>query len=351
MVKKFQKEFISYCNSQQLEVNSNQIEVVKRLEQYYQENFKSYFLNLFSKKSSKKGFYLFGDVGVGKTMILKFFFDHVKEKKLRLHFNEFMLSFHDFVYQKKEKEEENIINHFVKNLKSKASLIYFDEFQVTNIVDAMILGKLFDQIFKEDIKIIVTSNTKICDLYKDGLQREQFKPFIQIMEQKSVEYELKIEDDYRKSNNNQKQRYFYPLNKKTNFNINKFFRTITKNKKHSLKTISVKGRDFKIENFYEGTVRFNFNDLCGKNIGAEDYLEIIKNCKFIVIDNVPQFDDTNSNQQQRFITLIDVIYDKNIPISVTADQNLDEFRSSKLLEKPFKRTISRLYELTSINFD
>ena len=349
MVKKLQKEFISYCNNQELEVNSNQIEIVHRLEKYYQENFKTYFLKLFSKKSSKKGFYLYGDVGVGKTMILNFFFDRLKEKKLRLHFNEFMLSFHDFVHRKKE--EENIISHFVKNLKLNASLIYFDEFQVTNIVDAMILGKLFDQIFKEDIKIIVTSNTKISDLYKDGLQRDQFKPFIQIMEQKSIECELKIEDDYRKSNNNQKQRFFYPLNKETNFNINKFFRTITKDKKHSLKTINVKGRDFKIENFYEGVVRFNFNELCDQNLGAEDYLEIIKNCKFIVIDQIPQFNDTNSNQQQRFITLLDVIYDKNIPISVTANQNLDEFRSSKLLEKPFKRTISRLYELTSIDYN
>ena len=101
MVKKFQKKFISYCNNQQLEVNSNQIEVVKRLEQYYQGNFQSYFLKLFLKKSSKKSFYLYGDVGVGKTMILNFFFDHLKEKKLRLHFNEFMLSFHDFVHEKK----------------------------------------------------------------------------------------------------------------------------------------------------------------------------------------------------------------------------------------------------------
>ena len=350
MVKKFQKEFISYCNNQQLEVNSNQIQIVKRLEQYYQVSFKSYFSKLFSKKLSQKGFYLYGDVGVGKTMILNFFFDHIKEKKLRLHFNEFMLSFHDFVHEKREKEE-NIINQFVKNLKLKSSLIYFDEFQVTNIVDAMILGKLFDQIFKEDIKIIVTSNTKISELYKDGLQRDQFKPFIKIMEQKSIECELKIEDDYRKSNNNQKQRYFYPLNQETNFKINKFFRTITKDKKYSLKTINVKGRDFKIENFYEGVVRFNFNNLCDQNLGAEDYLEIIKNCKFIVIDQIPQFNDTNSNQQQRFITLLDVIYDKNIPISVTANQNLDEFNSSKLLEKPFKRTISRLYELTSINYN
>ena len=348
MVNQLQKFFISHCDIQQLEVNSNQIEIVKKLEQYYKENFQSYFSKLFSKKSSKKCFYLYGDVGVGKTMILNFFFEHLKEKKLRLHFNEFMLNFHNFVHEKKEKEEENIINHFVKNLKLKASLIYFDEFQVTNIVDAMILGKLFDQIFKENIKIIVTSNTKIDELYKDGLQRDQFKPFIEIMEQESIECELKIEDDYRKSSNNQKQRYFYPLNQETNFKINKFFRTITKNKKHSLKIINIKGRDFKIENFYEGVVRFNFNELCAQNLGAEDYLEIIKNCKFIVIDQIPQFNDINSNQQQRFITLLDIIYDKNIPISVTANQSLDKFASSKLLEKPFKRTISRLYELTSM---
>ena len=334
MVNKFQKKFISYCNNKQLEVNSNQIEVVKKIDQYYQGNFQSFFSKFFSKKLSSRGFYLYGNVGVGKTMILNFFFDQLKEKKLRLHFNEFMISFHSFVHERKEEEEENIISHFIKNLKLKASLIYFDEFQVTNIVDAMILGKLFDQIFKEDIKIIVTSNTKISELYKDGLQRDQFKPFIKIMEQESIECELKIEDDYRKSNNNKKQRYFYPLNKETNFKINKFFRTITKEKKNSLKIINVKGRDFKIENFYEGVVRFNFNELCDKNLGAEDYLEIIKYCKFIVIDKVPQFDDTNSNQQQRFITLLDVIYDKNIPISVTANQNLNKFTSSKLLEKP-----------------
>ena len=348
MANQLLKKFISHCNIQLLEVNSNQIKTVRKLEQFYKDNFQSYFSKFFSKKSSKKCFYLYGDVGVGKSMILNFFFDDLKEKKLRLHFNEFMLNFHDFVHEKKEKEEENLINHFAKNLKLKASLIYFDEFQVTNIVDAMILGKLFDQIFKENIRIIVTSNTKISELYKDGLQRDQFKPFIKIMEKKSIEYELKIEDDYRKSSNNQKQRYFYPLNQETNFKINKFFRTITKDKKHSLKIINVKGRDFKIENFYEGIVRFNFNELCDQSLGAEDYLEIIKNCEFIVIDQIPQFNDFNSNQQQRFITLLDVIYDKNIPISVTANQNLDKFTSSKLLEKPFKRTISRLYELTSM---
>ena len=344
--------FKNFCKKNNLEINVYQLAIIDQLKSFYKLNFnQSIFNKLFSKIDLKPAFYLYGGVGVGKTMILNFFFNLVEDKKLRQHFNEFMLSFHDFAHERKEKNEENVINQFVKDLKSKTKLIYFDEFQVTNIVDAMILGKLFEQIFKENIKIILTSNTKISELYKDGLQRDQFKPFIKIMEEQCTELELKIEDDYRKSNENQKQRYFYPLNQETNFKINKFFRTITKDKKHLSKIINVKGREFKIENFYEGVARFDFDDLCNQNLGAEDYLEIIKNCKFITLDNVPQFNDVNSNQQQRFIILIDVLYDKDIPLAVTAEKNIDQFTSSRLLENPFKRTVSRLYELTSVEIN
>ena len=347
MLKNLEEKFNHYCNSENFEINQNQINVIKKLQDYYEKNLKSFFSIFFLKSNSKKGFYLYGDVGVGKTMILNFFFDQVKEKKLRLHFNEFMLNFHDFVHNKKDKQEENVIKLFVKKLRLKASLIYFDEFQVTNIVDAMILGKLFENIFKQNIKIILTSNIKISELYMEGLQRDQFKPFIKIMEEKSIEHELKIEDDYRKSKENQKQRYFFPLNQETNFKINKFFRTITKNKKMTPKILCVKGRSFKINNFYEGISRLNFKELCDQNLGAEDYLEIAKNLNFILIEKIPQFNDINSNQQLRFITLLDIIYDKNIPIAVTANQSLDKFTSSRSLKKEFKRTISRLYELTS----
>ena len=347
MPKSLEEKFNLYCNSNNLEVNHNQLLVIKNLKNYHKKNFQASIFNFFSKENSKKSFYLYGDVGVGKTMILDFFFNQIKEKKIRMHFNEFMLNFHDFVHEKKNKKEQNVVNLFVKDLKSKVSLLYFDEFQVTNIVDAMILGKLFDEIFKENIKIILTSNTKISELYKDGLQRDQFKPFIKIMEERSFEHELKIEDDYRKSKENQKQRYFFPLNQETNFRINKFFRTITKNKKKLTKILNIKGRDFEIKNYYEGISRFDFKDLCDQNLGAEDYLEIIKVSNFIIIENIPQFNNDNSNQQYRFITLLDVIYDKNIPIAVTANQNLDQFTSSHSLENQFKRTISRLYELTS----
>jgi len=351
MVNTLEKDFNEYCNSNNLEINNNQIQVIKKLEDYSKNNFKSFISKIFSKNINQKGFYLFGDVGVGKTMILNFFFEKIKEKKLRLHFNEFMLNFHNFVHEQKDKKEENVISLFAKDLKNKASLIYFDEFQVTNIVDAMILGKLFDQIFKEDIKIIVTSNIKISELYRDGLQRDQFKPFIKIMEEQSIEHELIIDDDYRKSKENLTERFFYPLNQETNFKINKYFRTITKDKKLSEKSLNIKGRNFVINNYYEGVVRFDFIELCDQNLGSEDYIEIVKNCRFIAINNIPKFDDINSNQQQRFITLLDVIYEKKIPMAVTSKLNLDNFSSSRLLEKPFKRTISRLYELTSMKYN
>ena len=263
-----------------------------------------------------------------------------------------MLNFHDFVHKNKDKNnEENLISFFVKDLKSKFSLIFLDEFQVTNIVDAMILGKLFQEIFSQNIKVIVTSNTKISDLYKEGLQRDQFKPFIQIMQEKSIEHELIIEDDYRKSKENQNDRYFFPLNQESNFKMNKFFRIISKNKKKTTRSLDIKGREFLIKEFYEGVVRFTFDELCDKNLGAEDYLEIAKVSKFMVIDKIPEFDDINSNQQHRFITLIDIVYDKKIPIALTSEKSLEELTSSKSLKEPFKRTISRLYELTSSEFN
>ena len=351
MQKSFSEKFVNYCNSENFEINENQIIVVKKIQDYYKKNFKSFLSSLFSKEYLKKSFYLYGDVGVGKTMVLNFFFNEVKEKKLRLHFNEFMLNFHNFVHENKNKKEENVISLFVKDLKLKASLIYFDEFQVTNIVDAMILGKLFENMFKENIKIILTSNIKISELYRDGLQRDQFKPFINIMEDRSIEYKLIIEDDYRKIKENQKQRYFFPLNQVTNFEINKFFRKITKNKKKDIKSLNVKGRKIIMDNFYGGIVKFNFDELCDRNLGSEDYLSIANNCKFIFIENLPDFDENNSNQQQRFITLIDILYEKKIPLLVSSKSQLDSITSSNNLRDVFKRTISRLHELTSASYN
>src|SRR5210317_1607540 len=241
-----------------------------------------------------------------------------------------MINFHDFIFKNNEKDKG--IENFVRALKKKSKLIFFDEFQVTNIVDAMILGRLFKKIFEKKISVIFSSNIQIDNLYKDGLQRDQFMPFLKILKENCYEQELLINEDYR-------------INKKKV--LNRFLYIIKKTKK----IINIKGREFVIENFYDGIVKFNFEELCKRNLGSEDYLKISQNSKFILIENLPDFDDNNSDQQQRFITLIDIIYEKKIPILISCKNSLDKLNSSQSLSQIFKRTISRLYELTSIKIN
>ena len=342
--------FLEYCKNKNFEINKNQIKIIEDLNNYYKSNFnQNLFTKFFKNKRNKLAFYLVGNVGVGKTMILDFFFNNITERKLRLHFNEFMIKFHNFIFD--NKNEKNGIDLFVKDLSKKVKLIYFDEFQVTNIVDAMILGKLFKKIFEENIKVIFSSNIRIKDLYKDGLQRDQFIPFLKVLENHSNEKELIINDDYRSKNNKNFKRFLFPIDQSTNFKFNKFFREITKNKNKTKKILDIKGRKLEIDNFYDNVIKFDFNELCDRNLGSEDYISITDSCDFLFIKNLPNFTENNSNQQHRFITLIDIIYEKKIPLMITSSQSLDGINSSKSLREPFKRTISRLYELTSINYN
>ena len=337
-----QNSFKDFCEQNKYEVNSEQTEIINLLEKFL--NNKKSFFNRFFKKKEKLCFYLYGKVGVGKTMLLNFVYDRVKIKKCRQHFNEFMINFHDFRHEKKG---NNSISEFVKKLKNKYDLIYLDEFQVTNIVDAMILGKLFEIIFEENIKIIITTNTKLNDLYKDGLQREQFLPFISVINKFSLQKELLIKDDYRIKNNKRFQEILFPLNEKTSFRINQRFREMTRNKKKEKKIITTKGRDFTIENYYSGIARFKFQDLCEKNIGSEDYINIGNVCNHVLIEGVPKFKNENSNQQLRFITLIDIFYEKKIKLTLSLEENLDRLGSSDKHSDVFKRTLSRIFEMTS----
>lgn len=346
-------QFLEYCSSKGFQKNNEQIKTLNLIISFYKQSSasKNKFLNFFNKTDKKLGFYLHGGVGVGKTMLFNFFFNNLKVPKKRMHFNEFMISFHDFRHDYKLQKKNNSIESFVKKLKKKIDLIYLDEFQVTNIVDAMILGKLFETIFKENIKILITSNIKIKDLYKGGLQREQFTPFIYTIKKFCIEHELNINQDYRKSGSFKLERFFYPVSEQTSFQISQIFRKLSKGKKNNPVKLNIKGRIFIIDSFFEGIARFNFKDLCAVNIGAEDYLTIAEKCNFIAIDCIPNFNDDNSDQQQRFITLVDIIYEKKIPITVSAHFSRENFTSSRRLRDPYKRTISRLFELTSPNFN
>jgi cell division protein ZapE len=346
------KSYLKYCEDKDLEINENQIKIVQKLNEYYNLNFNQSFIKkIFKNKKNKLGFYLVGDVGVGKTMILNFFFERLKEKKSRLHFNEFMIKFHDFIFENKKMGNDNGLEKFVKNLSNKTKILYFDEFQVTNIVDAMILGKLFEKIFNENIKVIFSSNININDLYKNGLQRDQFLPFLKILKNNCTELELKIKEDYRATKNENLSRFLSPINNSSNFKFNKYFRKATKNKKLATKSIEVKGRKLVFENFHEGVLKVSFDEICNRNLGSEDYIEIAKESEFIFIENLPKFNEINSNQQQRFITFIDIIYEKKIPLMIKSEVELNSLESSKSMKIPFKRTVSRLHELTSQSFN
>ncbi len=337
------ESFLKLCEEKKYEKNVNQLKIIDSLINFIKNERKFIYFILNTKK--KLCFYLYGGVGVGKTMILNHFYESLNIPKQRKHFNEFMINFHD--YRHKNKDKENSINSFVKELKEKYKLIYLDEFQVTNIVDAMILGKLFETIFKENIKIIITSNIKIDDLYQDGLQREKFLPFISIIKKNSIQKKLIIDEDYRMLLPNKLQRVFYPINEKTTFKINQLFRELTKNKKLKELILTIKGRKFKISDFYEGIAKVDFKNLCDTNLGAEDYIQIANSCRYIVIQNIPNFNNENVNQQQRFITLIDILYEKKVSLMISIESKLDFLTSSENLSKTFKRTTSRLFELTS----
>ncbi len=336
----FENSFTEFCRINNFEINNKQLEVVKFLKSFFYPRKK--LINFFSKKE-KKCFYLYGGVGVGKTMIAHHIYEKLDIKKLKFHFNEFMINFHDFRHKN---NNGNTISKFVQNLKKNTDFIYLDEFQVTNIVDAMILGKLFEKIFVENIKILITTNTKLKDLYKDGLQRDQFIPFINLIEKNSIQKELFLEDDYRNQMSDNNQRFFYPLNEKTLFKMNQNFRMLTRNLKKEEKLIKTKGRVLKINDFYNGIARFKFKELCDQNLGAEDFINIAEICEHIFIEGVPKFDEFNSNQQLRFITLIDILYDKKISLTLSMELGLKKISSSKKHSEVFKRTVSRLQEMT-----
>ena len=161
-------KFLTFCTAQKFQQNREQIKILDLLIKFYKDEvlIDKILSKLLFKSEKKLGFYLHGSVGVGKTMLLNFFFENLKETKQRKHFNEFMIEFHNFRHSYKLQDKDNSINAFVENLKNKATLIYLDEFQVTNIVDAMILGRLFEAIFREKVKVLISSNTKIKDYIK-----------------------------------------------------------------------------------------------------------------------------------------------------------------------------------------
>ena len=343
-----QQAFFNFKKSRNFLENINHdnlIQTLTSLEEQLNSRFFFNVKNFFNNLNYFQGFYLFGEVGTGKTTIINFFLDNIEEKKvLRTHFNKFMIEIHNlFQIQKKNKDP---IANIAKDYSKDFRLFFLDEFQITNIVDAMLLKKLFEEFFNNKIFIIMTSNTKPDELYKDGLQREQFLPFINILKKKTLIFELSTGIDYRLLFLKNKRKFFSPITEETKKIFNEIFKKFIGNKETEKLILEVKKRKFTVNEYSSKAAKFNFKDLCVQNIGSEDYLELSNYIKIFFIENIPKFNDDMIDQQQRFITLIDILYDKKINLVCLSEVPLENLQSSKKLNEIFKRTISRLSEMT-----
>lgn len=304
-------------------------------------------------RNAKSGIYIWGDVGRGKSMILDIFHSCLETtQKKRAHFHEFMIDVHySLEALRKDPTVKDQILKLAADLAEKYHVIILDELQVNNIADAMIVGRLFDALIKDGVLVFFSSNRIPDDLFKDGLQRELFLPFIKLVKEKLEVQNLDNAVDYRMDNLDVKSTYFCPLNKKTNSAIEGIISKMIGDHKLAPMDIEIdQNRYFHAFKAYGKVAVFTFRELCETELGAMDYIAICKVFKVIVILNIPKLSSENHNELLRFITLIDCMYENKTKLICSAEVDVDQLYNTGKHSFEFQRTVSRLIEMRSHNY-
>lgn len=297
-----------------------------------------------------QGLYIFGDVGRGKSMLMDLFFETAPvERKRRVHFHAFLQDVHarfnDF--RNNNAEGGDPIPSVVAALADEAWLLCFDELQVVNIVDAMILGRLFEGLLARDVVIVATSNRPPDDLYKDGLQREKFLPFIDLIKGRLDILQLGAARDYRLERMLGMRVYHQPLDDQASVDLDRYFAELTEGYNAAPDKIEVKGRIVEIRAAAAGVGRTTFNNLCAKALGPADYLEIAERYHTLILDDIPRMGDALQSEARRFITLIDALYENKVNLICSADAPPQELYVLGEGAFEFERLVSRLMEMQS----
>lgn len=307
-----------------------------------------------ASQAAVKGLYIHGGVGRGKTMLMDWFFELVPvRRKRRVHFNAFMADAHDRIQKHRQARKDGLVKEddpippVARDLAEQAWVLCFDEFSVTDIADAMILSRLFSALFSNGVVLVATSNVAPDDLYRDGLNRPLFEPFIGMLSRHAEVVSLASPTDYRMEKLNRMAVYMTPVSRETDRRMDEAWEAMTRRAEAGPAEIAVKGRQVTVPLSTPKAARFGFADLCAKPLAARDYLAIAARYPTIFIDHVPVLEEGRRNEAKRFIMLIDTLYDQQTRLVISAEAQPDQLYAGKVGTEAFEfaRTASRLNEM------
>lgn len=317
---------------------------------------------LFGKKEPVepiRGIYLWGSVGRGKTMLVDLFHDNLKvQRKRRAHFHAFMADVHQRIHAWRQRAKagevkgDDPIQPVAEALADEAWVLCFDEFSVTDIADAMILGRLFQALFARGVVIVATSNVEPSRLYHNGLNRTLFLPFIGLIEARMQVERLDARTDYRLEKLQGHAVYYAPVTPGTEAEIDRLFEELSGGQKVTPRRFDLGGRFLEIARASGGVARASFAELCEKPLGAIDFLTLARNFHTLVLEGIPRLDLSRRNEAKRFITLIDILYEHHVKLIASAGAEPHELYHAKTGHEIFEfdRTISRLIEMRSESY-
>ncbi|TNF18486.1 MAG: cell division protein ZapE [Rhodobacteraceae bacterium] len=296
-----------------------------------------------------KGLYLWGGVGRGKSMLMDLFVEVLVAQQVpvrRVHFHAFMQEIHRGLHAARKSGAEDALAPVAREVAKDIRCLAFDEMQITDITDAMVVGRLFEFLFEAGVVVVTTSNRVPDDLYKDGLNRQLFLPFIRLIAEKLVVRELFSPRDYRQDRLSGAQVFFTPANERSRAEIDKVWEQLTGGQGAPL-TLVVNKRAVEIPAFHNGVARARFYDLCGRPLGPADYLALAEAARVLILEDIPQLGRSNFNEAKRFVTLIDALYEARVQLiaSAAAEPEMLYVEGAGAFE--FERTASRLREMQS----
>jgi len=301
-----------------------------------------------------RGVYLFGDVGRGKSMLMDLFFANVAvERKRRVHFAEFMLEVHGRIAIERRKEAGDPIAPVAAALSHETRLLAFDEMMVTNSPDAMILSRLFTALLDAGVTVVTTSNRAPADLYRNGLNREHFLPFIALLEQRLDVVTLDGPVDYRRDRLGQQDVWLVPNGAAATAELSAAFFRLTDHEVTEpipSEDLSVQGRVLHVPKTLKGVAVFSFRKLCGEARGAADYLAVARRYHTVILVGIPRLGPENRNEAARFVALIDALYEHKVKLLAAADAQPDALYPEGDGRFEFQRTVSRLEEMRSEDY-